>query len=515
MAAHRGWLTGLLAAGLGLATAVKLAPDPDVPPPSFPCGARIPSTPAPQPAAPMAMRADAVERTPAAHFAGMVVDETGAPVRGVLVTWTGCDAVVCSENDGSFEFPATVQGRCRALPQIGWLAVESALLALGQPERRPRLVVVRAMPVTGRVVDEHETPIAGAAVSVELRVDPGAGSPARSVQLAEAWSTTSDTDGWYSLPLAPTGPQTTLIVTRDGFATTRVALSAAPSYQQVRLERAGDAIAVETPDPVPEHTFGGWLDDERCLPRAGWWAGAVAVDTKAGPGGSLGRFAAPPVRLHPDGRFVFVGLPAGRYRIEAWTPDNLAVARTAAIDVPSPEVRMVASEPPLPERVRGRVVDGEGRPVPGVIVGVGRPTGWAVPGRLGMHASSAVPIDRDGHFELTLRGLATLEVRVDGAAVVPLGVALTDDTEPISIRVDARRWLGDRDGAVRDLPVVPGTMLLALDGEGRPLPIWAGDAPAARSGFDPTAGGPFGFPADARTLVWRAGRRDLARLVLR
>ena len=77
------------------------------------------------------------------------------------------------------------------------------------------------------------------------------------------------------------------------------------------------------------------------------------------------------------------------------------------------------------------------------------------------------------------------------------------------IRVAGRRWLGE-DAAV----AVAGASLVALDGTGRALPTWHRGAPTPQGACDAAVGGPFGFPADARRLVWRVGPRAVALLDL-
>ncbi|HEX5054086.1 MAG TPA: carboxypeptidase-like regulatory domain-containing protein [Planctomycetota bacterium] len=510
MTVARGAVLGLLGASVAAAAATAVLPvaaEPVVvsPPVRFAV---------PRDELVVACEAEVPGRELAPSVAGTVVDERGVPVAGMAVAMAGSDDTVVSAADGSFVFRTVEPGRCRVLPAAGWLALESPLLDLCGTAHAPTLVVVRAARCEGRVIDEQGLPLAEARVAVELRVDLCAGGPARSARFTGAWSTTSDGDGWYKLPFAPSGANAMLVVAHDGFVATRAECSDAPVYRHVTLARAAppDTDAAEGPADAAGHRLEGWLCDAQQRPRAGWWAAPVAEHADVGNGGRWGRFAGLPVRVAPDGHFACGDLPAGSYRIEAWQPDNAAVARSPVVTVPAPGERLCAPDAVLPARLCGRVVGGDGRPVAGARLGLGRPTGWAAPTPLAMHAASIVTTDRDGRFELATHGLAALELCVDGVSIVPLRtvLAVEDAARPVMIRAAARRWLGDGDAIA-----VAGASLVALDAAGRALPMWHGGAPAPRDACDAAVGGPFGFPADARRLVCRVGSREVAQLDLR
>lgn len=527
MTTRRGWLLGVAGASTLLAAAATLHSPELAAPTPVPYPAPSPAAPA-MPLASAAPRCDDTpERMPPASVAGTVVDETGAPVGGVGVAMLGNAAAVVSAADGSFSHQAVAPGRCRVSSADGWLAVESPLLDLCSPVDSPTLVVVRAAQLAGRVVDEHALPLAAARVAVELRVDLSTSRPAQSLRLTDAWSTTTDGDGWYTLRSAPVGPNATLAIELDGFAAARFTLGDGNVYRHVTLGRAAPMLAADDGSGAPQdavgHRLEGGLADTHGQPLAGWWAAAVARDCADETAGPWGRFAGPPVQVGRDGHVSFDGLPAGRYRVEAWHPRNTAVARSRVVAVPANGATLGACAVVLPERVRGRVVDADGRPVAMANVGLGRPSAWAVPGQLAMHRASIVTTDRDGGFELATSGLEALELRVDGAGIVPMRTTLDAERadRPIAIRAAARRWLGHASGG-STVAVPPETgpdrsldaSLVALDAGGRALPMWT-NGPASRPACDAAAGGPFGFPAVAHCLVRRVGSREVERLQLR
>lgn len=455
---------------------------------------------------------------------GAVRDETGAPVAGVAIAMVGCADVAVSGADGSFEFCAASPGACRVVPADDQLSITSPLLDLCSSVHAPVLIVARSRRIVGRVTDLDDKPVAAAKVAVELDVSllgVEAVAPARAMRVS-TWTSKTDDDGWYTLPCAPCGSSANLVVEREGFVAHRASLAVSGPYRHVRMEpvRAGAmAGANGGSESLASHCLVGGLRDANDSPLAGWWA-AVVADRPAGRSEQhgnrvCGRLATWPVQLAPDGGFSFTGLPKGSYVVEAWHPGNRAAVRTEAFVVPGADLRLVGHEIRLPQRLLGRVLDERGRPVVGAVVGLARPSAWAVPGRLAMHGETVVATDRVGRFEIECDDLAALELRIDEIDIVPQRVAVTAAlaAAPIEVRVVTRRWLVG-DGSHAELLGRRSVNIRAFDDGGSAIPIWVGDRWRAAIDCELFAGAAVGLPAPARSVAVVDGSREFGRLWL-
>ncbi|MCK5940810.1 MAG: carboxypeptidase regulatory-like domain-containing protein [Planctomycetes bacterium] len=482
------------------------------------------------------VRSDApeqIERELAPSVVGAVVGASGLPQAGVHVRMLGSDRTTRTQtdDDGSFVFRTSWRGPCRAEPGDGWLAVRSPLLELCSAADAPVLLVARAARLQGRVCDADGAPVADARVAVELDVAFGdmaaAAKNIERVQLLDEWSTTTDADGWYLLPVAPVGEGARLAVERPGFRDHREPLPPTRGYRMVTLRPVVEVAAapdrVASPIARANGRFAIRLLDGAGRPHAGWWAEAVAVDDGHGLRAAATRA---PSLVAPDGRVEVAGRPGQRYRIEAWHPRNRAVLRSPVVRAQQDEavVRVAAARPPAV--VRGQVVDRAGAPVVGTMVGLARPTGWAVPGTLGMHVEPVATTGRDGTFALQVGDAAALELVVAGTWVVPTRVPIELASEPavVEIEVERRLWLGaDLNvarpmagvGSTGDTIASPSVSLGARDSDGNELPLWRAASPMPHVRFAFAGGEAIGVPASTRRLVLWRGRREVGGVRLR
>ncbi len=530
---------GTLSASLAAAALLLLLPLGDVRPPRTTSSWVAVAAAMAIPSAPLGLSEPPHQRAFAPSVIGRVLDPDGLPVAGMQVAMTGTKDVVESQSDGSFTFCTRDRGRCRVLAPPGWLAIESPLLDLCLSEQAPDLIVARSGRPQGRVCDPAGVPLASARVAVALhaklprqaRLGPMP-IAARGASIYGEWSGETDADGWYFLPPSPVGERAKLIVEHDGFETARLDLETSSGLRRVTLQPAATAglnVASHGPSQ-PGVGIDGWLLDDEEQPRSGWWVAAVSdadadADADEGEGlGLWGRFAQAPVRVAADGFFAFGGLRAGSYHIEAWQPQNRAVVRSRSIVAPETQLRLCLEESRLPGRIRGRVLDANGMPIRGAMAGLGRPSGWAVPGHLGMQVQSIVTTDRDGNFEIATQGLVALELIVAGEAVVPQRLTLADriGDQRLELRATPRRWLVMRRAVETPEHSVStlmgsslGATLTALDARDRALPMWLGGSPLVQPSCPLSGADTFGFPANSHSLVLRRGKREVARLYLR
>jgi hypothetical protein len=243
--------------------------------------------------------------------------------------------------------------------------------------------------ISGRVTDAHGDPIEGATVRPEMTSDPDTTSEASKGRLKDI-SARTDGAGRYLLEGLPSFPSYRLIVEHPDFIPAEVSgISVGPGQLaegvDVKLTRGG--------------TIEGRIADEGGSPLAGAKVSAKMFEGKEG---------APPSSKMPfqgtadaDGRYILMGLSAGRYVVGARAGDrqdgrneDVEVAEETATE----GIDFVLKRGNL---VTGRAVDSLGKPVPAayVVVEVGD---RAAGGRA----------DAEGRFEI--RGLPEGKGRIKG-----------------------------------------------------------------------------------------------------
>lgn len=411
---------------------------------------------------------------PRVSFAGRVIDGGGQPIEGALLSIdvpsmdAGGDVacitqwLACSEQDGSFTFdaaPSITTARLRT-QHPGHRSDARAAPGAAQSVTIVMEALPVAEPVRGTVFGPDGVPIANARVRMG---DTNA---------------TSVADGTFALDASREAAGTKLFV---------VAAGRAP----VALDdpRPGDG---RTPSPVvvsmqDEVAITGRLVDASGTPLPEWTV-VLADPTPRDPRRPFAPFVEGelgPLRVVTDdaGHFTIGGVFARRYTVEAWDRRGERGLR-AAIAPADGFATLVARELGDATTLRGIVVDGDGRPVAGVLVGEQRP-GCLASGALAMRFDHRVTTGADGRFELPRRG-AALHLVVDGAAIVPrcipLPAAIGD--APLRLEVARRRDVFTGEGA-------QGFALEPVDGGGESLPA-----------CEPSPGA-FGVPTTTRGFVVR------------
>lgn len=407
--------------------------------------------------------------------AGTVLDAEGRPVAGAMLAiaipaGVGDEVGVCgvqwlafSDADGAFAFAAAPGLAAARLctQHAGHRPDERAL-----PIARPTGVVVTLVaepsppPVSGTVYGPDGAPFANV-----------------SVRIGEAVVATAS-DGTFALVPPPRLPRGTWL-----FALANGCIPVALPDPRSGDGREAVPIVVQL---QPAVAITGRIVDVAGAPLPQWTV-CLGDPTPLVPGRGFeanveGWLGATRVVTDASGQFTIPGVFARPYTIEAWEERGERGLRAAVSPTDGP-VTLVAHERDAAP-LHGIVVDGDGRPVAGVLVGEQRP-GCLASGALAMRFDHRVTTGVDGRFELPRRG-AALHLVVDGAAIVPSCIALpaaTAGNAPLRLEVARRRNVLVGDAGVEGLAFVP------VDDDGRPLP-----------GCEPSPG-TFGLPTTARALA--------------
>jgi protocatechuate 3,4-dioxygenase beta subunit len=326
---------------------------------------------------------------------GRVVDAAGAPLGGIRVSATrrrfaspaeeagGSSTVspVLSKNDGSFVLRGLAAGEYDVTAgPTDWLARAHATAQAGA--EGIELVLFPRLMITGRVLDERALPLSG--VEVRLRGEPPASDDV----------TRSREDGTYAVhsDRSSQGTQRTLRFFLAGYETHEVLV-------------AGDAAGgVQTVDvqlePIEDvATVSGRVRTERGDPVVGASVTLVAQTGQQ-------RHQA---RTDAEGRFVLPG-------VEAEASYTLAIAAGSRFrDHVDNEIWVTRDLPPLDVvveplaigRLTGRMVDSEGRPVPGFRL-------WLVSVQ-SVRAAIPVTSDGGGYFTVEEAPAGSLQLDTRGA----------------------------------------------------------------------------------------------------
>jgi hypothetical protein len=357
---------------------------------------------------------------PGVFVSGQVVDDGGAGVGGVEVRAEAGDddplpGVTMARGDGSFRLGPLPPGRVRLVAAApGHLLRAAATLELkdGTTPAPQRLVLVRGVSLSGRVVDARgaavvgaEVRCVGAGVSLDvadlavlegvlpLAAEAAALAGAVGRALGTAKTTRSDERGAFRLQDVLPGPLR-LEVSRPPFAPLAVDLGS------VEPGAARDAGVLVLRDAAPVR---GRVLDERGAPVAG---ARVAVSPQVGVG----------AETDGAGAFTFA-LPPGSYTLTASAPGQAARAATVT-------VAANGAPPPVELRLAG---------VGGALEGVARDSGhrplsaarvraFSESARAGAPVATATT-DAGGHFKLARLPVGVLWVEVDRAPYPVTGAA--------------------------------------------------------------------------------------------
>jgi protocatechuate 3,4-dioxygenase beta subunit len=269
------------------------------------------------------------------ELAGLVVDEAGAPVAGAEVTLqTQPQRLATTGADGAWSFkdllPRPYRIDARKDDAFGQLVHVL-------PQAAPRALTIRLA--------------LGATVRVRT-VAAATGAPLAGVlvQIADVGSSATLTDdaGWARFRGAAPVSAFVVAASKEGFATARRMVSAGLAGGGVRVFHLELAAALSVSGRVVDESGRALAD--------------AAVVAAAGDGGVPVEPARDGVRTDARGAFTLGALAAGTVTIRAFHPSfraGGAAVVSLVPDAPSPEVVIALRRAVT---VRGRVVDGHGRP---------------------------------------------------------------------------------------------------------------------------------------------------------
>lgn len=376
-----------------------------------------------------AARIPTLALSPARTLAGRVVDKGGAPLAGVVVTVAGRSAAfrldraasrALSDAGGRFLLRGLASAPSYDLTasRTGYRAAQATVAAAGEV----RLVLERARSAHGVAVDARKRPLAG--VEVTVRPSPAGSGP------DGAATVLTDDRGRFEVPALP-ADRVDLEARRQGFAPTVVpGVAVAPGPGPADLG---------TLTLLPGVRIEGRVADAAGRPLAG--AGAWLTEGGRAQAGTL-RQREPDARTDEAGRFAVADLARGRRVNVLVAREGYVPSWVAGVEAPTARPLAVVLEPA--SRLRGRVEDASGEPVPGASVRL-RPVP-PPPGTVGLELrrsenTADVQAGHDGTFTFAevAPGAVTLEASAEG--FVP--------PDPVEVRVPP-------DGEVQDVVLVLG-----------------------------------------------------------
>lgn len=386
---------------------------------------------------------EVVESTPgvvaatAPKLRGRLVDGQGSPRAGVEV-WlapqdeTTRQSIAETDADGVFEFAMGTEHE-RALLT---LSPSSKLLFEASSTRRMDvtgaarsvdlgdLAVVRASVIAGRVVDDAGQPIEGATVKVREAAS----------LLGTVHGSETEADGSFEFALEPCTGR--LLVSARGFMPVN-----RPLTVELGVDQADMTIRLE-----PGATIGGSVVDDLGAPIAGARVAPYRV-RRIGGNTVVDRLdASEAVTTDEAGVFELSGIePGDSVRLRAWANGHSADVKSS-VAAGTKDVEFVLARF---GRIRGKLVDGAGRPIAGSDVEV-------LSDEM-VRESIATTTDASGEFELISVTSGSVRVRATGRHRPVASDAITVRSGEVT---DGVRLVADVGAAVA---------VLVLDGKNRPV----------------------------------------------
>ncbi|HYH47126.1 MAG TPA: carboxypeptidase-like regulatory domain-containing protein, partial [Thermoanaerobaculia bacterium] len=370
-----------------------------------PASVKLPQTPG------AAARVPTLALAPARTLAGRVVDKGGAALGGVAVTVAPdrreretfrldrAASRALSDKEGRFLLRGLAQAPSYDLTasRTGYRAAQATVAAGGEV----RLVLERARSAHGVAVDARRLPLAG--VEVTVRPSPAVSAPDAPVTVL------TDGRGRFEVPALP-GDRVDLEARRQGFAPTVV-----PGF--VVAPGAGPAD-LGTLTLVPGVRIEGRVADAAGRPLAG--TGVWLTEADRPPGRALAetlRQREPAATADESGRFAITDVARERMVNVLLAREGYVPFWVAGVEAPTARPLSVVLE--TASRLRGRVEDVSGEPVPGASVLL-RPAP-PPPGTVGVEVrrsenTADAEAGHDGAFAFAevAPGAVTLEASAEG-----------------------------------------------------------------------------------------------------
>jgi protocatechuate 3,4-dioxygenase beta subunit len=404
-----------------------------------------------------------------ATLAGQVVDPEGRPVAGASVTAYPTESEWTTLRPEARATRAGAEGRflLNGLPQKkayrlfvqaqGFVPTwwETALGKPGPGAPPVRIVLSPGVVFTGRIVDPDGRPIAGADLALSTAAD---GLEGTGASMSSGMKASSETSGRFRFEHVGTGAFS-LQVTRPGFAPAFRSGTAGTNPRGV--VDIGDltlepGVAIEGRvthiELRPARSLSGRvLDDER-RPVGGARIALIEIrESGAGTNASVGRWSNEVDQTDEEGRFVLneidPGLGPGPWHLEVRAP-GFRTAETGRLQIPDDgEAAPLEIILNRGATLEGRVLDGDGQPVPQTMIDVIAPDSYRISGPF--HWT-----DDLGRYRIDGLGPGEHRVRAGGRGVGAEGKIILGDSG--TYRLDLRFPPGvEVSGRVVDV-VMPG-----------------------------------------------------------
>ncbi len=180
--------------------------------------------------------------SPARIVRGRAIRLDAAPLVHVTVGRRGGKERVATGVDGSFALPSDATGGEFEVVDPAWTTLFYGDASHGEAAERI-IVAARRCPLNGRVVDENNRPIAGAAARIWLPPSLRARLPlVLDYSSPRSWLTTTDTDGRFALAECAQLTDVDVSLTRDGYRPERHALADGMTDIVVVLRRPSGGV---------------------------------------------------------------------------------------------------------------------------------------------------------------------------------------------------------------------------------------------------------------------------------
>ncbi len=309
---------------------------------------------------------------------GRVIDDDGAPVGGATLRWrskpgTGKDPITTSGEDGRFEFQLDHADQSSVTAYADGYV--SAQVYFDKKSDEMTLRVRRALTWSGVVLMADGSPAHDARVSVL----PRDGYPDDEHGNRPRRKATADKDGRFTVENVWARAWNVSVAPRAGES---------PGFEAATVENVSPTDGPLAIHVQPGESISGRVLDASGAPMSGAALAVKLVKTR--------RWRSDETRSDADGQFTFGGLTPGEHSIRVRPVPGATQFREQTIHGVAAGSSGVEIAVETGATLRGRVVDGDGRPVAGRDVLAFR----AARSRFSQPSASGVTTDAHGRFEL-------------------------------------------------------------------------------------------------------------------